>query len=82
MTEAGCRGLYGQTTFLLYGFVRLPTFAPMQAGLSEAEVRERFQASGWDVVSSEPVDRDAIHVARARVDRSFELWRYRLTRQR
>ena len=67
-------------TFLLYGFARPPMFAPMRAGLTAAEVSELFGGSGWDVVRAEPVDRDAIRVARARVDRSFELWRYQLVR--
>ena len=68
-------------TLLLYGFARPPMFAPMQAGLTAAEVREQFGGSGWEVVRAEPVDRDAITVARARVDRSFELWRYELVRR-
>jgi hypothetical protein len=68
-------------TFLLYGFARPPALAPMRAGLTEAEVRARFAGSDWKIVSAEQVDRDAIVVARARVDRSFELWRYRLVRQ-
>jgi SAM-dependent methyltransferase len=64
--------------FLLYGFARPPILAPMQAGLTAAEVRELFRGPGWDVVRADVVDRDAIRVARARVDRSFELWRYLL----
>jgi SAM-dependent methyltransferase len=67
-------------TFLLYGFARPPRFAPMQAGLIEAEVRERFASAGWEVVSAERVTDDPIVVARARVDRAFQLWRYRLRR--
>jgi hypothetical protein len=46
-----------------------------RAGRTAAEVR-----AGLEVLSAEPVDRDTITVARARVDRSFELWRYRLVR--
>jgi SAM-dependent methyltransferase len=68
-------------TFLVYGFARPPALAPMQAGLTEAEVRERFTGAGWDIIQATPVERDAIQVARARVDRSFELWRYRLVRR-
>jgi SAM-dependent methyltransferase len=68
-------------TFLLYGFARPPALSPMQAGLTAAEVRERFSDCGWDVVSAEPVQADAIQVGRLRVDRSFELWRYRLVRR-
>ena len=68
-------------TFLLYGFARPPMFAPMHAGLTPAEVSGLFGGSGWDVVRAEAVDRDAIRVGRARVDRSFELWRYQLVRR-
>jgi len=67
--------------FLLYGFARPPRFAPMQAGLTESEVRELFERAGWDLVSAERVGDETIQVARARVDRSFELWRYRLRRR-
>jgi SAM-dependent methyltransferase len=69
-------------TLLVYGFARPPALAPMRAGLTHAEVRELFSGSGWDIEVAGLVDRDAIRVARARVDRSFELWRYRLTRVR
>ncbi|HEY3062638.1 MAG TPA: class I SAM-dependent methyltransferase [Chloroflexota bacterium] len=68
-------------TFLLYGFARPPKFAPMQAGLTEHEVNVLFERSGWDILSADRVLDDAIQVARARVDRSFELWRYRLRRR-
>ena len=67
-------------TLLLYGFARPPMFSPMTAGLTAAEVRQLFGESGWEVVRADSVDRDAIRVARARVDRSFELWRYQLVR--
>jgi hypothetical protein len=66
---------------LLYGFARPPRLAPMQAGLTEREVRQRFASAGWDVVDAAPMSDDRIVVARARVDRSFELWRYRLRRR-
>jgi len=68
-------------TFLLYGFARPPLLAPMHAGLTADEVTELFGASGWEVVRAERTDRDAIQVARTRVDRSFELWRYQLVRR-
>lgn len=67
-------------TLLLYGFARPPMFSPMAAGLTAAEVTRLFTGSGWAVVRADSVDRDAIRVARARVDRSFELWRYQLLR--
>ncbi len=68
-------------TYLLYGFARPPRLAPMQAGLSEAEVRGRFEQAGWQVAAADQVDDDPIVVARSRVDRSFRLWRYRLKRK-
>ena len=67
------------TTFLLYGFARPPRLAPMQAGISLEEVRERF-ARDWEIVSAEQTSAAAIQVARTRADRAFELWRFRLRR--
>jgi hypothetical protein len=66
--------------FLLYGFARPPRLAPIQAGVSLLEVRERFSAH-WEIVSAEQTSAAAIRVARTRVDRSFELWRFRLRRR-
>jgi SAM-dependent methyltransferase len=62
-------------TFLLYGFARPPRLAPMQAGVSLDEIRGRF-ARRWERVSAEHTSATAIEVARTRVDRSFELWRF------
>jgi SAM-dependent methyltransferase len=56
------------STLLLYGFVRPPRFAPMRAGVSTGEVRERF-GGRWELVDDE------------RADRRFDFWRYRLRRQ-
>src|SRR5262249_38879624 len=67
-------------TLLLYGFARPPRLAPMQAGLTEAEVRERFSRQGWEVRDAQRVLDDPIVVARSRVDRSFQLRRYELQR--
>ena len=66
-------------TFLLYGFARPPRLAPMQAGISLDEVRERF-GRAWEIVSAERSSAAAIQVARTRADRAFELWRFRLRR--
>jgi SAM-dependent methyltransferase len=66
-------------TLLLYGFARPPRLAPMQAGISLGEVRERFSGD-WEIVSAEPTTAAAIQVARTRADRSFELWRFVLRR--
>ena len=65
---------------LLYGFARPPRLAPMAAGVSLEEVRERFDAD-WDIVNAEQTSAAAIQVARTRVDRSFELWRFQLRRR-
>jgi hypothetical protein len=67
--------------FLLYGFKRPPRLAPMQAGLSAEEVRERFADHRWEILSAGPVSADQIGAVGRRVDETFEVWRYRL-RQR
>jgi SAM-dependent methyltransferase len=66
-------------TFLLYGFARPPRLAPIHAGISLDEVRRRFSGR-WEIVSAEQTTAAAIKVARTRVDRSFELWRFQLRR--
>jgi SAM-dependent methyltransferase len=66
-------------TLLLYGFARPPRLAPMQAGISLGEVRERFSRD-WEIVSAEQTTAAAIQVARTRADQSFELWRFVLRR--
>jgi SAM-dependent methyltransferase len=66
-------------TFLLYGFARPPRLAPMHAAISLDEVRERFSRD-WEIVDADQTSAAAIQVARTRVDRSFELWRFRLRR--
>ena len=68
-------------TFLLYGFARPPRLAPLQAGISLEEVRERFSRD-WEIVTAKRTSAAAIQVARTRVDRTFELWRFRLRRVR
>lgn len=64
---------------LIYGFKRPPALAPMHAGLTADEVRERFDGSGWEMLVAEPVPADAVSVAAGRrVAQRFELWRFRL----
>lgn len=75
VTEAAAPG----ATFLLYGFARPPRLAPMKAGVTTEEVQERFNGNRWELVSAEHMSGDAIG-GRTRVDKSFELWRYRLRR--
>jgi SAM-dependent methyltransferase len=65
-------------TLLLYGFRRPPRLAPMHAGVTVDEVRERFTRSGWELVTAEPMSSDAIVVAGRGVGERFEAWRYRL----
>jgi SAM-dependent methyltransferase len=68
-------------TFLLYGFARPPRLAPMQAGVTMDEVRERF-ATCWELVSGERMSADQMKatVVRRRIDASFDFWRCRLRR--
>jgi SAM-dependent methyltransferase len=68
-------------TFLLFGFKRPPRLAPMQAGLTHEEVRERFADHRWELVSAGPVGAGEIRAVGRRVDASFEVWRYRLRRR-
>ena len=63
VSEAAAPG----STLLLYGFVRPPRIAPMRAGVTTGEVRERF-GGRWELAGDE------------RVDRRFDFWRYRLRR--
>ena len=65
--------------YLLYGFARPPWLAPMHAGISLDEVRERFSAE-WEIVSAERTSAAAMQVARTRADQAFELWRFHLLR--
>jgi len=67
--------------FLLYGFKRPPRLAPMRAGLTAEEVRERFSDDRWELISAEPVKADEIRAVGRRVDETFEVWRYRLRRR-
>ncbi len=67
-------------TLLLCGFTRPPKAAPMHAGMTLDEVRQRFSQAGWRVVRAESTSADPeIAVARRAADH-FELWCYQLTR--
>jgi SAM-dependent methyltransferase len=76
VSEAAAPG----STLLLFGFARPPRLAPMHAGVTIGEVRERFNDNRWELASAERMSADAIEVAGNRVDQSFEVWRYRLRR--
>jgi SAM-dependent methyltransferase len=67
-------------TLLLFGFSRPPKLAPMHAGVTADEVRERFSRRGWELVTAEPMSAGAIEVTGRRADDRFEVWRYRLRR--
>jgi SAM-dependent methyltransferase len=67
-------------TLLLYGFGRPPRLAPMHAGLTPEEVRQRFAGHGWEFIGAERVSADAIEVSGKRVDQQFGLWGCRLRR--
>jgi SAM-dependent methyltransferase len=77
VSEAAAPG----STFLLFGFARPPRLAPMHAGVTSEEVRERFDDNRWELAGAERMSGDAIEVAGRRVDQSFEVWRYRLRRR-
>jgi SAM-dependent methyltransferase len=67
-------------TLLMFGF-RRRGIAPMQAGMSVDEVRQRFTSADWELVNAERTSADEIlkrRVGRA-IDR-FEPWRYQLRR--
>ena len=72
------RGGRAGATLLLYGFTRPPKLAPMYAGVSTHEVRDRFGSRGWNLLSAEPMSADALVVAGQQVGDRFEAWRYRL----
>jgi hypothetical protein len=65
-------------TLLLYGFSRPPRLAPMHAGLTPEEARERFGRRNWEVLSAERMSADVSQVAGRRIDDQFELWCCRL----
>lgn len=64
-------------TLLLYGFTRPPRLAPMHAGVSTDEVRDRFGSRGWDLLSAQPMSAELAAVGQPQGD-WFEAWRYRL----
>ncbi len=67
-------------TLLLCGFKRPPTTAPMHAGMTLDEVRQRFSEAGWRVLRAEPTSADSQTAVARRAAAHFELWCYQLTR--
>lgn len=65
-------------TFLLYGFSRPPKAAPMHAGLTLDEVRQRFGPAGWQLAHAEPSSTATIRIRAGNAANRFELWRYQL----
>ncbi len=59
-------------TLLLYGFRQPPKAAPMHAGMTVDEVRQRFSAAGWELVNAERSHVKPMMAPRA--DDLFELW--------
>ena len=47
-------------TLLLYGFRRPPKAAPMHAGVTVDEVRQRFSQAGWELVNAERASADTL----------------------
>jgi SAM-dependent methyltransferase len=67
-------------TLLLCGFKLPPKAAPMHAGMTIDEVRQRFGEVGWRLVSAERTSADPKMAAARRAADHFELWCYQLTR--
>lgn len=67
-------------TFLLYGFRRPPKAAPIHAGLTVDEVRQRFGPAGWQLVSAGRTSAESISIRAHNAANRFELWRYQLQR--
>lgn len=65
-------------TLLLYGFRHPPKAAPMHAGVSTEEVRDRFHAAGWKLDHADHVAATDLGIGVPRSDKMFELWRFRL----
>lgn len=65
-------------TFLMYGFRRPPKAAPMHAGLTVEEVRQRFEPAGWQLVSAGHTAAETISMRARQAANRFELWRYEL----
>jgi SAM-dependent methyltransferase len=65
---------------LLYGFSRPPKAAPMHAGLTLDEVRQRFSHAGWQLLRAERTSAEALGIGVRRADDRFELWCYQLQR--
>ena len=67
-------------TLLLYSFRRPPRAAPMHAGVTTDEVRQRFSRTGWELAGAEPTSAQMIGSVVPRAGERFELWRYQLRR--
>jgi SAM-dependent methyltransferase len=67
-------------TLMLCGFKRPPKTAPMHAGITIDEVRQRFTEAGWRLVRAEPTSADPEMAVARRAAARFELWCYHLTR--
>jgi SAM-dependent methyltransferase len=65
-------------TLLLYGFSQPPKAAPIHAGITTDEVRQRFSPAGWKLVTSDRVTAKTLGIAVPRADDRFELRRYQL----
>jgi SAM-dependent methyltransferase len=76
VSEAAAPG----STLLLYGFRRPPRLAPMRAGLTVEEVRQRFDGNRWQVLRAERLSDAEIRAVNRRPSDLFEVWRYRLRR--
>jgi SAM-dependent methyltransferase len=67
-------------TLLLYGFRRPPRAAPMHAGITSDEIRQRFGPAGWHLVDAGRASVETPAVPGS--DDRFDLWRYQLSAPR
>lgn len=65
-------------TLLLYGFTRPPKAAPMHAGISTDEIRERFTPTGWHLHTAQRATAQALGIGVRNADTRFDLWHYHL----
>ena len=65
---------------LLYGFHRPPKLAPMHAGVSTEEIRQRFVPAGWELDHADQVPAAELGIGVQRADQRFEVWHFQLRR--
>ena len=59
----------------------MPQAAPMHAGLTITEVRQRFTHAGWHLLSAGPTSAHTLGIGVRRAGDRFESWCYQLRRR-